>query len=135
MSLFEIHESAMTESPTILDIMRDRVIALGVSDYDSAVPHMLVELFYRHATDILKEAQKIVRHHGVEEMGEADIRSAFGVVSQQGLLAGLSAELVKEVSLKINRVPLPTDVEISEMILPCEETTLMEPNFRLRGHQ
>jgi hypothetical protein len=120
----------MSQPANILDLMRQLLSSMDITDYEPAVPHMLVELFYRHVTDVLKEAQRSCEFRKSKEISEDDLRFATNAVVQQSLLHTPSLDVMQHLAKKINAQPLPPVPDVPEVVLPCEETSLLEPCFQ-----
>ena len=48
------NNTKMSQPLNILEQMKQLLASMDINDYEPAVPHMLVELFYRHVTEVLK---------------------------------------------------------------------------------
>jgi hypothetical protein len=92
---------------------------------------MLMEFFYRHVTDVLKEAQRSCEFRTKKDIDEEDLRFATASVVQQCLLHPPALESLQQFAKRINAQPLPTVPDVPEIVLPSEETTLLEPNFQI----
>lgn len=122
----------MSQQPAnILDLMKQLLDSLGITEYEPAVPHMLVELFYRHVTEVLKQAQSSCEHKKSKEIVEEDLRIAANIVYGQSSYQLPSLESLQSFASKINGQPLPSIPDVPEVILPDKETSLLEPNFQL----
>lgn len=122
---------SQAQPANILELMRQLLRSMDITDYEPAVPHMLVELFYRHVTDVLKDAQKSCDARKSKEIGEEDLRHAINCVLPQSMRHSTNQEQLQQVAKKINDQQLPPIPDVPETILPCEETSLMEANFQL----
>jgi hypothetical protein len=121
----------MAQSANILDLMRQLLSSMDITDYEPAVPHMLVELFYRHVTDVLKEAQRSCEYRKSKEISEEDLKFAIQEILHQSLLHLPSLESMQSLARKINSQPLPPIPDIPEVIFPSEEVSLLEPNYQM----
>lgn len=124
----------MSQPLNILEQMKQLLASMDINDYEPAVPHMLVELFYRHVTEVLREAQRSCDYKKSKEtslIGEDDLRFAINIVLQQSSLHTQPLEQMQNIAKKINEQPLPSIPDIPEVILPNEETSLLEPNFQI----
>ena len=121
----------MSQPANILELMKQLLSSMDINDYEPAVPHMLVELFYRHVSDVLKEAQRSCEFRKSKEIGEDDLKLASGVVLQQSNLHSQTLESMQNIAKKINQQPLPSIPDVPEVILPNDETSLLEPNFQI----
>ena len=121
----------MSQPANILEFMKQLLQSMEITDYEPAVPHMLVELFYRHVTDVLKEAQRSCEARRDKEINEDDLRLATQVVLQQSLLQTIPLESMQRIARKINEQPLPDIPDIPEVVLPNDETSLLQPNFQI----
>ncbi|KAH0790458.1 transcription initiation factor TFIID subunit 9 [Histomonas meleagridis] len=121
----------MSQPANILESMKQLLHQMEITDYEPAVPHMLVELFYRHVTDVLKEAQRSCEARRDKEINEDDLRLAIQVVLQQSLLQTIPLESMQKIARKINEQPLPDVPDIPEVVLPNDETSLLQPNFQV----
>lgn len=124
----------MSQPANILELMKQLLASMDINDYEPAVPHMLVELFYRHVTEVLKEAQRscdFKRNKDTSLIGEDDLRIATGIVLQQSSIHTQPLENLQNIAKKINEQPLPPIPDIQEVILPSEETSLLQPNFQI----
>lgn len=119
----------MAQPANILELMRELLGSMDITDYEPAVPHMLVELFYRHVTDVLQGAQGLCAHRNSKEIGEDDLAHAIKVVTKQSMLHPPSLETVRASARKVNERVLPPIPDVPEVVLPSSETSLMEPNF------
>ena len=115
----------------ILELMRQLLTSMDITDYEPAVPHMLVELFYRHVTDVLKESQELCNARKSKEIDEEDLKRAINYVLKRSMRHSSSPDELQRVARTINDQPLPPVPDVPEMVLPCEETSLMEANFQL----
>jgi hypothetical protein len=104
---------------------------MNITDYEPAVPHMLVELFYRHVTNVLKEAQKSCEFRKKKEIDNEDLRFAMQSVLQQSLLHTPPLDAMLTLAKRINSQPLPSIPDVPEVVLPSEETSLLNPNFQV----
>jgi hypothetical protein len=123
----------MAASANILDLMRQLLSSMDITDYEPAVPHMLVELFYRHVTDVLKEAQRSCEYRKSKEISEEDLKFATQEVLHQSLLHVPSQEAMQNIARKVNAQPLPPIPDVPEVILPSDEVSLLEANFQVGG--
>lgn len=124
----------MSQPANILDLMKQLLQSMDIVDYEPAVPHMLVELFYRHVTEVLKEAQRSCDFKKSKEtslISEDDLRIATSIVLQQSSLHTQPLETMQGIAKKINEQALPSIPDIPEVILPNEETSLLQPNFQI----
>jgi hypothetical protein len=120
----------MAQQGNILDLMKQLLSSMDITDYEPAVPHMLVELFYRHVTEVLKEAQRCCEFRKAKEISEEDLRFATSTVVQQSLLHTPPLEMMQAIAKRINSQVLPTVPDFAEVVLPSEETSLLQPNFQ-----
>lgn len=121
----------MSQPANILELMRQLLASMEITNYEPAVPHMLVELFYRHVTEVLKEAQKSCEHRkGGSEICEEDLKAATNLVLRQSMKHTPSLERMQHGAKLINAHELPPIPDKPEIVFPAEETSLMEPNFQ-----
>ena len=128
------NNTKMSQPLNILEQMKQLLASMDINDYEPAVPHMLVELFYRHVTEVLREAQRSCDYKKSKEtslIGEDDLRFAINIVLQQSSLHTQPLEQMQNIAKKINEQPLPSIPDIPEFILPNEETSLLEPNDQI----
>jgi hypothetical protein len=121
----------MTQPANILELVRQLLTSMEITDYEAAVPHMLVELFYRHVTDVLKEAQRSCEFRKKKEIDEEDLRFATTAMVRQSLVQAPPPEAMQQLAKRINSQPLPPVRDVPEVVLPSEETSLLEPNFQI----
>jgi hypothetical protein len=108
---------------------------MDINEYEPAVPHMLVELFYRHVTNVLKEAQRTCDFRKSKEIRDDDLRFATGTVIQPSLLHPPRLDAMQVLASRVNAQPLPPSPSAPEVVLPGEETSLLEPNFHFENPQ
>jgi hypothetical protein len=126
----------MAQPANILELMRQLLSSMDITDYEPAVPHMLVELFYRHVTDVLKEAQRSCEYRKKKDIDEEDLRFATQTVVQQSLLHPPALEAMQSFAKRVNSQALPPVPDVPEVVLPSEEVSLLEPNFQIAsGHR
>jgi hypothetical protein len=121
----------MAQPANILELMRHLLSSMDITDYEPAVPHMLVELFYRHVTDVLKEAQRSCEFRKKKDIDEEDLRFATVAVVHPSLLHTPPVETMQHLAKRINSQPLPPIPDVPEVVLPSEETSLLAPNFQI----
>jgi transcription initiation factor TFIID subunit 9B len=126
----------MSFSPAnIIDVMRQLLSSIDINDYEPAVPHMLVELFYRHVANVLKEAQRACEFRKSKEISDDDLRFATGTVIRPSLLHPPRLDAMRALASRVNSQPLPPTPLVAEVVLPGEETSLLEPNFHFANPQ
>jgi transcription initiation factor TFIID subunit 9B len=126
----------MSSQPAnIVDVMRQLLSSMDINDYEPAVPHMLVELFYRHVTTVLKEAQRACDFRKSKDISDDDLRFATGTVIQPSLLHPPRPDAMQALASRVNAQPLPRTPSVPELVLPGEETSLLEPNFYFANPQ
>jgi histone H3/H4 len=117
---------AAPQITNILEIMRNRIVAMGITDFEAAVPNMLVELFYRQCTDLLTEADRVAQSAKRPQITESDIRNVNSIL----VLRSPSRFQVDVRQLPVlNAAPIPQP-EFAEWVMPDKET-LLKPNFQL----
>lgn len=121
----------MAQPANILELMKQLLASMDITDYEPAVPHMLVELFYRHVTNVLKEAQSSSNYRKSKEIGEEDLRYAINTVLSQSLLQSTQLEYMQGIAKRINSQNLPPVPDVPEVVLPSESNSLLEPNFHV----
>ena len=129
--LFLILKSQMSQSANILEFMKQLLQSMDITDYEPAVPHMLVELFYRHVSDVLKEAQRSCEARKDKEINEDDLRFATQMVLHQSLIQTIPLEAMQEIAKRVNDQPMPNIPDVPEVVLPNDETSLLQPNFHI----
>lgn len=117
----------MSQPANILELMRQLLVSMDITDYEPAVPHMLVELFYRHVSDVLEESRRTCELRKSKEIGEEDLNVAI----KHSMRRPATPEHLQMIAKKINSQPLPPIPDIPEIVLPSEENSLMQPNFQL----
>ena len=125
----------MSQPANILELMKQLLASMEITNYEPAVPHMLVELFYRHVTEVLKEAQKSCEHRKALEIGEDDLKAATSLVLKQSMKHTSTLERMQAMAKQINQQPLPAIPDCPELVFPAEENSLMEPNFQYGAPQ
>ena len=129
--LFLILKSQMSQPANILEFMKQLLQSMDITDYEPAVPHMLVELFYRHVSDVLKEAQRSCEARKDKEINEDDLRFATQMVLHQSLIQTIPLEAMQEIAKRVNDQPMPNIPDVPEVVLPNDETSLLQPNFHI----
>jgi hypothetical protein len=123
----------MSQPANILELMRYFLSSMDITDYEPAVPDMLVELFFRYVTDVLKEAQRSCEFRKKKEIDDEDLRFATATVVKQSLLHAPPLDTMQMLARRINAQPLPPIPDVPEVVLPSEETSLLSSNFQVAG--
>lgn len=115
----------MSQPDNILKLMEQLLNIMDVTEYEPAVPHMLVELFYRNVIDVLKTAQDHLSLRQSQEISEEDITYALHKLTKS-LLQTPQPKAIQELAQQINGQPLPPIPDIPEITIPGESTSLIE---------
>ena len=88
----------MSQQPAnILELMKQLLAHMGITDYEPAVPHMLVELFYRHVTDVLQEARSASQRKGKgSDIDEDDLKFAIQMVLDKSRQSSPSIQMMQK---------------------------------------
>ena len=122
----------MSQPANILELMKQLLAYMDITDYEPAVPHMLVELFYRHVTDVLKEARNSSQKRGKgSEIDEEDLKLGIKMIVSQSRLQQPSISMMQKTADPINMQKMPPIPDTPEIVLPPEEVTLLNDNFQV----
>lgn len=123
----------MAQQPAnILELMKSLLTSMDITDYEPAVPHMLVELFYRHVSDVLKKAKELaISRNRPTEIDEEDIKLAIMMIVEQSIKQQTHLDAMQRIADNVNKNKMPPIPDVPEIILPPEETTLLEPNWQV----
>jgi len=122
----------MSQASNIYEYMKQLLAQMDITEYEPAVPHMLVELFYRHVSEILTEAKECSIHKAKSgEIEEEDLKFATSIVIRQNMAQNSSIQSLSKIAAKINSIPLPPIPDIPELVLPPEEISLLEANYQI----
>ena len=125
----------MSQQPAnILDLMKQLLTHMGITDYEPAVPHMLVELFYRHVTDVLQAARGSSQRKGKgSDIDEEDLKFAIQMVVGQANLSSPNIAMMQKNAEKINSQKMPPIPDVPEVVLPPEEISLLSENYQVEN--
>lgn len=122
----------MSQPANILELMKQLLAYMDITDYEPAVPHMLVELFYRHVTDVLKEARNSSQKRGKgSEIDEEDLKFGIKMIVSQSRLQQPSISMMQKMADPINMQKMPPIPDTPEIVLPPEESTLLNDNYQV----
>ena len=124
----------MSQQPAnnILELMKQLLASMEITDYEPAVPYMLVELFYRHVSDVLKAARVSSQRRGNgSNIDEEDLKLGIKFVVSQSRLQQPSISTMQKNADKINAQKMPPIPDVPEVVLPPEETSLLSTNFQV----
>ncbi|EAY06466.1 hypothetical protein TVAG_149520 [Trichomonas vaginalis G3] len=123
----------MTQQPAnILELMKQLLASMDINDYDPAVPHMLVELFYRHVGDVLKQARISSQKRGKgSEIDEDDLKRGISMTLSQSLYQQPSLATLQSNAAKINSQKMPPIPDVPEVVLPPEGVSLLNENYQV----
>ena len=123
----------MSQQPTnILELMKQLLAHMGITDYEPAVPHMLVELFYRHVTDVLKVARSSSQRKGKgSEVDEDDLKFAIQLMLDQSRQSNPNISMMQKNAEKINSQKMPSIPDVQEVVKPPEEISLLADNYQV----
>lgn len=123
----------MTQQPpqNVLELMKQYLATMDITEYDKAVPHMLVELFYRHVTEVLEKAKKTAAKRSKTQIEEDDLRIGIKLVSENTTSFPFSTESFRSSSDSVNRNVMPSIPDVPEIILHNERSSLLEANYHV----
>ena len=115
-----------SQAANILELMKNLLNSMDITEYEPAVPHMLVELFQRNVTDVLKKAQKQAGHRKDTDINEDDLRLALESVFNKSMLQMTRPEAMSKLAAKVNNQPLPPIPDLPEITLPDEYVSMVD---------
>ena len=115
-----------SQAANILELMKNLLNSMDITEYEPAVPHMIVELFQRNVTDVLKKAQKQAGHRKDTDINEDDLRLALESVFNKSMLQMTRPEAMSKLAAKVNNQPLPPIPDLPEITLPDEYVSMVD---------
>ncbi|XP_059638548.1 transcription initiation factor TFIID subunit 9-like [Cornus florida] len=117
--------------PRDAKIVKTLLQSMGVDDYEPRVIHQFLELWYRHAVDLLTDAQAYSEHAGKVTIDTHDVKLAIQSTANFSFSQPPPREVLLELARNRNKVPLPKSITNPGIPLPPDEDTLINPNYQL----
>lgn len=109
---------------TIVDYMKKMLAREGVTEYDDAVPDMLVEMFYRYIEDLIQTLKAKQRQGEQIVVTPQIIRDALNILVASWHISTTSSDQLK--SLNVNR-----SIDARQESDIAQNYKFSEPNFHV----
>ncbi|RAL54827.1 unnamed protein product [Cuscuta campestris] len=124
-------EGADEDLPKDAKVVKTLLKSMGVDEYEPRVVHQFLELMYRHAVDVLTDAQVYSEHAGKAVIDSDDLKLAIQSKVSFSFSPPPPREVLLELARSRNKIPLPKSISGHGIPLPPEQDTLISPNYQL----
>lgn len=105
--------------------------SMGVDEFDPRVTHQLLELLYRHVSNILLEARQYSEHADKQTIDADDVRLAINSRSVSAFTQPPSRQVIAQLANERNAIPLPVVQDRQGIQLPQTNLQLARRNYVL----
>ncbi|CAN8321868.1 unnamed protein product [Cochlearia groenlandica] len=119
------------EVPRDSKIVRSLLKSMGVEEYEPRVMNQFLEIWYRYVVEVLTDAQVYSEHASKSTIDCDDVKLAIQSKANFTFSQPPSREVMLELALSRNKIPLPKSIQGHGVLLPPEQDTLLSPNYQL----
>lgn len=120
-------QSKPNDAKTIEAILK----SMGVDQFDPRVTQQLLELLYRHVTNVLFDARQFSEHADKQLIDADDIKMALQSKNSSTFAQPISREVMAKIAVERNSIPLPSISDRQGIQLPNSILQLTQHNYRV----
>lgn len=105
--------------------------SMGVDEFDPRVTHQLLELLYRHVSNILLEARQYSEHADKQAIDADDVRLAINSRSFSAFAQPPPRQVIAQLASERNAIPLPPVQDRQGILLPKSTLQLARRNYMI----
>lgn len=105
--------------------------SMGVDEFDPRVTHQLLELLYRHVSNILLEARQYSEHADKQAIDADDVRLAINSRSFSAFAQPPPRQVIAQLANERNAIPLPPIHDRQGIQLPKPALQLARRNYMI----
>ncbi|KAI6658530.1 Transcription initiation factor TFIID subunit 9B-like [Oopsacas minuta] len=123
--------SSNSHEPRDMSVMRSILKEMGVTDYEPAVLHQLMEFTYKYITGVLEDAKVYSEHASKDEIDLRDVKLALEMRLNHCYTLPPPREFLLEIARDKNSTPMPLINERFGIRLPPDRFCLTATNLQL----
>lgn len=122
-----VYQSKPNDAHTVEAILK----SMGVDEFDPRVTHQLLELLYRHVSNILLEARQYSEHADKQAIDADDVRLAINSRNFSAFAQPPPRQVIAQLANERNAIPLPPIHDRQGIQLPKPALQLARRNYMI----